>query len=785
MIMEAFFIYILKVAVLTAAFGILYHYLLKKETFHRFNRMVLAASLLLAYILPFFVISVSWSGRKLAEDEYQKYSNTQGYEWFSGPTQPSQIDYTTASVQSQANPVETAAPQELNVPAVEYQEEGQRNWVLLILGIVYTAGVIFILVTRFESIINVRRIIRNGRSIENNGKWNIIVSESDIQPFNWMKDIVLPDDPTVLNDPVIVEHEKAHIAFGHSYELLIFDIITFPQWFNPAIWMMRRDLCAVHEFQVDADVIGKGYDRKGYQYSLLYHAVGLKAIAIACGFRLNSLQDRIKMMNRPASSARRIARIIYVPLIALVAILLWARKTDYVDMGTGVLWATCNLGADSPDELGDYYAWGETEAKDLYSLDNYAWKDSSARIPLEPRFDAATKKLGKKWRIPTHVEWEELLNSCDRSWVSMNGTKGLLLKSRSNGNTLFLPAADCHLEDKDLSNTVGAYWTNTAVDEIVVGINQKNWNGTMQWCSNAMSRLRESRREKALPDDKATMVIFDSINLTMASDYRYAGLSIRPVKAGYKRVTKKGNLEFMSRKKRDRKLTKIASDAILEVGSDYYREDTVPVITGPFTFSWKETGGQMYIEQEGRRYFLVTYPYDNEKEEVKIAQPFTAQVLIWADNGEIGHINFGNGLGFNFFTDNTYEHAITENVYPNLDYDKPAKSKIHMPFQYQQYHSGRISGENKDLFNAPFTYITGTIKDVEGNPVQDAVVMVVDTTGQQVALGTSNTIGQFVVIKNDILRDSTQEFSMRVFYSAILCQEQKIHGNFYEITLEE
>lgn len=83
--MEVFFIYILKVAVLTAAFGILYHYLLKKETFHRFNRMVLAASLLLAYILPFFVISVSWSGRKLAEDEYQKYQNTQGYEWFSGP----------------------------------------------------------------------------------------------------------------------------------------------------------------------------------------------------------------------------------------------------------------------------------------------------------------------------------------------------------------------------------------------------------------------------------------------------------------------------------------------------------------------------------------------------------------------------------------------------------------------------------------------------------------------------------------------------------------------------
>ena len=784
MIMEAFFIYILKVAVLTAAFGILYHYLLKKETFHRFNRMVLAASLLLAYILPFFVISVSWSGRKLAEDEYQEYPNSQGYEWFSGPTQPSQIDYTTASVQSQANPVETAAPQELNVPAVEYQEEGQRNWFLLILGIVYTAGVIFILVTRFESIIKVRRIIRNGRSIENNGKWNIIVSESDIQPFNWMKDIVLPNDPTVLNDPVIVEHEKAHIAFGHSYELLIFDIITFPQWFNPAIWMMRRDLCAVHEFQVDADVIGKGYDRKGYQYSLLYHAVGLKAIAIACGFRLNSLQDRIKMMNRPASSARRIARIIYVPLIALVAILLWARKTDYVDMGTGVLWATCNLGADSPDELGDYFAWGETEAKDLYSLDNYAWKDSSARIPLEPRFDAATRKLGKKWRTPTHVEWEKLLSHCDRTWINMNGTKGLLLKSRDNGNTLFLPAADCHLEDKDLSNTVGAYWTNTAVDANVIAISQKNWN-SIQWGSNTMRNLRENREEKALPDDKATMVYFDSINLSMASDLRYAGLSVRPVKAGYKRASKKGNLEYMSNRKRNRKLNEIASNAILEVGSDYYRKDSIPVIEGPFTFTWKNSGGPRYIEQEGRRYYLVSYPYDNEKEEIKIAKPYLAQLVIWADNGEIAGIYFGNGLGFNFFVGHTYEHAITENAYPNLDYDKPAKSKIHMPFQYQQYHSAKISGEDKTLFNSPFTYITGTIKDIEGNPVQDAIVIVADSTGQQVAVSTSNTIGYFTVIKNDILRDSTQEFSMRVIYSGVLCQEQAIQGNVYEITLEE
>ena len=142
-------------------------------------------------------------------------------------------------------------------------------------------------------------------------------------------------------------------------------------------------------------------------------------------------------------------------------------------------------------------------------------------------------------------------------------------------------------------------------------------------------------------------------------------------------------------------------------------------------------------------------------------------------------------MGYSFLTGSTYEHAISENAYPNIDYDKPAKSKIHMPFQYQQYHSAKISGEDKPLINSPYTYIYGYVRDTEGNPVQNAVIMVVDSSGQQVAFGTSNTIGHFVVIKNDILRDSTQQFSMRVYYSGILCQEQAIQGNSFEITIEE
>ena len=775
--MEAFFIYILKVAVLTAAFGILYHYLLKKETFHRFNRIVLGVSLLLAYILPLCVISLSKSGRTPQPEIYIPFtSQVYDREFVNLPAQSSIVEYNTPDTPTRNNP-EFDGAASIQSP--------KNNRALTIIFIIYAVGFVLVVASRIVSAMKVNSIIRKGRMVQSSDKWNVIVAGSDIQPFSWMKDVVLPNDPAVINDPVVLEHEKAHIAFGHSYELLIFDIITFVQWFNPAVWQMRRDLCAVHEFQVDAAVLEKGYDRKQYQYSLLSHAVGLQAIAMVCGFRLNSLRDRIGMMNRPASPLKKIAKIIYIPLVALAVILIWAKKNNYVDMGTGVLWATCNLGADTPEELGDYFAWGETKTKDNYSMDNYAWKDSSAHIPLLPKDDAATAKLGREWRIPTHVEWEELLNNCNRIWVSMNGTEGLLLESKVNGNTLFLPASGSRIDDRATDNAIGTYWTNTAVDEFVNGFDQWELYGRRRWISNTMSNLHQHRTEKALPADRASMVYFDSISLTITDDYRYAGLSIRPVKAGFDRTARRKNLERMSEKKRNSKLIAIARDAILEVGPDYYREDTVPVINGPKTFSWKNWGGKPYIEQEGRRYYWVTYPYDNEKEEIKIAQPFTAEVLIWADNGEVGAINFGNGMGYNFFQGKDYEHSISNNTYPNLDYDKPYHVKISMPFQYQQYHSARITGEDVTLFNSPLTYICGYVRDSADNPVNNAAIMVVDSLGQNIAVGTSNTIGYFVIIKNDILRDTCAEFRIRVIYSGVLCAEQTIQENTFEITLEE
>ena len=129
---------------------------------------------------------------------------------------------------------------------------------------------------------------------------------------------------------------------------------------------------------------------------------------------------------------------------------------DAVDLGlpSGTLWASCNLGASSPEESGDYFAWGETEPKASYDWNNYRWGSSSYtkyvlyedfKTALDPSDDAATAILGSDWRMPSGEELEELTDPryCTCAWTTLNGVKGYTVTSKSNGNSIFLPAAAC------------------------------------------------------------------------------------------------------------------------------------------------------------------------------------------------------------------------------------------------------------------------------------------------------------------------------------------------------
>jgi len=183
---------------------------------------------------------------------------------------------------------------------------------------------------------------------------------------------------------------------------------------------------------------------------------------------------------------------------------------EWVDLGlpSGTKWATCNVGANSPEEYGDYFAWGETAPKDYYYWSTYfdtndngstfkKYNRNGGLTELQPTDDAATKNWGSPWHMPTFVQMQELLDNCTREWTTQGGVNGILVTG-PNGNTIFLPAAggrwDYELYD---SGSNGVYWSS--------------------------SRGRYD-------DDGAYDLFFTSGYWSQdGDDYRYYGLSVRAV----------------------------------------------------------------------------------------------------------------------------------------------------------------------------------------------------------------------------------------------------------------
>ena len=139
------------------------------------------------------------------------------------------------------------------------------------------------------------------------------------------------------------------------------------------------------------------------------------------------------------------------------------------DMGTGVKWARCNIGASSPEEFGDYYAWGETKTKDVYSKETYTYYNNGKYVDLGKdisgtAFDVAHVKLGGTWRMPTKEEWEKLSKDCQWWETKYNGIYGYLVISRSNNNSIFLPYAG-YRENSSCNDYDGYYYWSSSLDE--------------------------------------------------------------------------------------------------------------------------------------------------------------------------------------------------------------------------------------------------------------------------------------------------------------------------------
>ncbi|MBQ8864899.1 MAG: hypothetical protein IJ020_02000 [Bacteroidaceae bacterium] len=192
---------------------------------------------------------------------------------------------------------------------------------------------------------------------------------------------------------------------------------------------------------------------------------------------------------------------------------------EWVDLGlpSGTLWATCNVGANSPEEYGNHFAWGETQPKTSYNWSTYKYCKGSAstmtkyctnssygtvdnKTELEPSDDAATANWGNNWQMPSLEQLKELYNSSytTTTWTTMNGVYGRKITSKSNGNSIFLPAAGRRFDTSlNYAGSFGLYW---------------------------------SRSLYAGHSNNVYVLFFNSRNIFTGNDSRCYGRSVRPVR---------------------------------------------------------------------------------------------------------------------------------------------------------------------------------------------------------------------------------------------------------------
>ena len=170
-------------------------------------------------------------------------------------------------------------------------------------------------------------------------------------------------------------------------------------------------------------------------------------------------------------------------LFLTVTCLFAQSRHQYVDLGLSVKWATCNIGADKPEDHGDYFSWGETENKRINNWDTYKFTEGSSNTitkycsnaqygwyervdslsALEPDDDVAHKKWGGSWRIPTKAEINELIENCTWTWTTRNDINGYLVTGKKTGYTdrsIFIPVTGTYDEGKLFDyRQRGAYWS--------------------------------------------------------------------------------------------------------------------------------------------------------------------------------------------------------------------------------------------------------------------------------------------------------------------------------------
>ncbi len=283
-----FLIYDLKVAVLVAVFYMFYRLLLSRETFHRVNRMVLLLTAIASFVLPLCVITIHHT------------------------------------VVVEAAP---AASIDFGGMTAVVEEPKMPFWQMAAIA-AFFIGMVVTLAYTLISVLRVCLLIHRSEKHPQQDGTVVCVADGDMSPFSWMRYIVLSRSDYEAQDASILAHERGHIRQHHSLDLLLVDTLTALQWFNPAIWMLRQDLRAIHEYEADAAVLSQGINMRQYQYLLIQKAVSRCGYSVANGISHSTLKNRINMMLHKNSSRASLLKLLALAPIVGVALAMQAETVN-------------------------------------------------------------------------------------------------------------------------------------------------------------------------------------------------------------------------------------------------------------------------------------------------------------------------------------------------------------------------------------------------------------------------------------------------------------------------
>lgn len=293
MMLGMFFIYSVKVAVCLTLFYLFHKLLMSRDTFHTFNRFAILSMMLLSLVLPLVHLSL--------DSEAGINRGTVALEGLVAQT----------VVDDGGNGV------------------GEGLTLTQVLLATYVLGVVLFIGKALLSVGSLLRLIRRARCVEVRNGIRIYTMQGDISPFSWFRYIIMSEKDWHENRREIVLHEMAHIRRCHSMDVAVCNMMIVFQWYNPAAWLLKRELQAVHEYEADEAVLSAGVDATHYQMLLIRKTVGERLFSMANNLNHNSLKKRITMMKIKRTNPVQKAKIAFVlPLAAMTVAAFASQKVE-------------------------------------------------------------------------------------------------------------------------------------------------------------------------------------------------------------------------------------------------------------------------------------------------------------------------------------------------------------------------------------------------------------------------------------------------------------------------